>query len=432
MTTLSRRDFARFLSLTGTALLVPGRALADGIATPEQLGLTAAPLPPTPAEPDENYWKEVRARFLVPHDFAFLNAANVCPTSLPVVESMERYTRSFEGNPSPVPRSALFERKEHARRLIATALRVTPEEIVIPRNTSEANNLVSSGLQLGAGDEVVLFSDNHASNLNAWRDKARRFGYTVVEVQQVNPHPGTDYYVSAFAKAFTPRTRVLAFSHVSSNSGDLLPAAELCAAARARGVLSLVDGAQTFGVLDVDLSAMRPDFYTGSASKWPCGPKEMGLLFVNSAVHDRLWPSVVSLYPGAVGISRTMEANGQRDDASLAAFATALEMQGTIGRAVIERRSRQLAQRLAGGLSHLKGVTMWTHRDPTRSVAIIVFKPGSLDPTTLGTALREKERIIGTVRASADRPGLRFSPHFFNTMDEMDRTVAAVEKYLRM
>jgi selenocysteine lyase/cysteine desulfurase len=387
-------------------------------------------MPPTPAEPDERFWQEVRSRFLMPRDLAFINAANLCPTSLPVVEALERNTREYEASPSPETRTKLTKGREGARRLLAEALRVSPEEIVITRNTSEGNNLVSSGLQLGPDDEIIVFSDNHPSNLNAWRDKGKRFGFKVVVVPQVNPHPGTEYYIREFTKALTSHTRVIGVTHVSSNSGDVFPVAELCAMAREHGVLSLVDGAQSFGVLDVDLSAIKPDFYTGSVHKWPCGPKEMGVLFVTRAVHDKIWASVISLYAGAVGISQKLEANGQRDDAALCALSDALEFQGTIGRAVIERRSRALAQHLITELGRLDGVKMWTHADPARSAAIVVFQPGSLDPRKLSAALTEKDRIVVTARGGADRPGLRLSPHFYNTMDEMDRAVGAIKKYL--
>jgi selenocysteine lyase/cysteine desulfurase len=430
---LSRRDFARLLTLSGSAALFPASAFAQNAKSGfslADLGLTDAPLPRTPAEPDEKFWHEVRSRFLVPPDFGFINAANLCPTSLPVVEAVERSTREYEASPTPGVRTTLTHGREEARKLLAKALRVTPEEIVITRNTSEGNNYVSSGIQLGAGDEVVVFGDNHPSNLKAWTDKARRFGFTVVSVPQVNPHPGTEYYVDVFTKAFTPHTKVMALTHVSSNSGDLFPVAELCRAARERGVLSLVDGAQSFGVLDVDLSSMRPDFYTGSFHKWPCGPKETGLLYVNKDVHDRIWPSVISLYAGAVGISQKLEGNGQRDDAKLAAVAETLKFQDSIGRAVIERRARELARALVEGLKRLDGVQLWTHPDPARYAAIVIFRPGTLDPRKLGAALAEKERLVVTTRPGMDRPGLRLSPHFYNTMDEMDRTVGAIRKYL--
>ena len=280
MPAFSRRDFARLLALSGTAAVLPGALVARGRGL-DDFDLDDRPLGPTPAEPDENFWRDVRARFLVPRDVNFLNAANLCPASLPAIEALERNLRLYEASPSPETRTGLMKGREESRRLLAEALRVTPEEIVITRNTSEGNNFVSSGLDLHAGDEVVVWADNHPSNLNAWRIKSQRFGFTVVTVPLVTAHPGTQGYVDLFLKAFTPRTKLVAITHVNSNSGDLLPAKEICAAARDRGVMSLVDGAQSFGVLDVDLSAINPDFYTGSMHKWPCGPKEKGMLYVN-------------------------------------------------------------------------------------------------------------------------------------------------------
>jgi isopenicillin-N epimerase len=430
MLDLSRRDFTRLLALTGSAALFPERALAQATAPLRELGLTNAPLPPTPLEPDEKFWHDVRARFLLPRDLGFMNAANLCPTSLPVVDALDKNVRLYEANPSPDTRTGLMKGREETRRLLAEMLRVTPEEIVITRNTSEGNNYVSSGLDLKPDDEVIVFSDNHPSNLRAWTEKAKRFGFKVVSVPHVNPHPGTEFYVEAFKKAITPRTRVLTVTHVSSNSGDLFPAAEVFAMARERGILTMLDGAQSFGVLDVDLSVIKPDFYTGSAHKWPCGPKEMGVLFVAKSAHEKIWPSVISLYGGAVGISQKLEGNGQRDDAKLATFAEAVKFQNAVGRAAIDKRARFLVQHLIKELGKLDGVRLWTHTDPARSGAIVIFQPGSLDPRRLNAALTEKDRFVVTARGGQDRPGLRLSPHFYNTLDEMDRFVGTLKRYL--
>ena len=217
---------------------------------------------------------------------------------------------------------------------------MTPDEIIITRNTSESNNMVSNGLDLKAGDEVLLHEDNHPSNLTAWREKAKRFGFSVVVVPQKNPHPGAEYYVDAFAKAITPRTRVMSVTHLTSTVGDIMPAKELAALARSRGVLFLLDGAQSFGLLDVNLADIQPDFYSGSAHKWPCGARECGVLYVNKAAQAKLWPSVYSAYPGAVGFSKTFESFGQRDEATMIAFHEALTFQTKIGRADIEKRAR--------------------------------------------------------------------------------------------
>jgi isopenicillin-N epimerase len=423
---LSRRDFARVFALSGSAALLPSRAWAL-----DDFDVTEAPLPVRPLAPDEKYWQDVRARYLLPRDVIFLNAANLCPSPLPVVESLYQSTKGYEANPSPTVRSGLMrDGRETARGLLAEMLGVTKEEIVITRNTSEGNNYVSSGLQLGPDDEVIVYADNHPTNLTAWREKAKRFGFTVTTIPTVSPHPGAEAYVDVFAKAITPKTRLIGFTHLSSNSGDLFPATEICAMARSRGVLTLLDGAQTFGALDVNLGDIKPDFYTGSAHKWPCGPKECGVLFVNKDVHDRIWPSVIGVYPGAVGISQKLEGMGQRDDARLVAFAEALRFRDAIGRKVIDERLRQLSQFLITELKKLDGVQVYTDPAPGRSANIVIFKPAALDPRRFATALTENHGVVATTRGGQDRPGLRVSPHLYNTMDEMQRVIAATKKYL--
>jgi selenocysteine lyase/cysteine desulfurase len=417
--TVSRRDFAKFLALSGSVFL-PNPVLA----WPE-------PLQPTPAQPDEKFWLSVRQQFLMPPDLGVLNAANLCPSSAPVLEAMYRSTKDIDGDPSFDNRQKMSTGKEETRRLVARFLRVTPEEIVLTRNTSEANNMVSSGLDLKPGDEVIVFADNHPSNNIAWTQKAARFGYLVTTITQPNPHPGPEYYLDGVRKTITSRTRVIAFTHHTSTVGDVLPARELCQVARDHGVMTLVDGACTFGVIDVDLSDMQPDFFTGSSHKWPCGPKEVGVLYINARSHGRIHPTVISAYPGAVGIARTMEALGQRDEPAIIGFGEALNFQTKIGRKAIEERSRSLGQALIAGLRRIDGVKLWTHPDPSRSGAVVSFQAGTLDVSKLSAALYRNDRIGCATRGGADRPGIRLSPHIYNTMAEVDRSVAAIAKYIR-
>jgi selenocysteine lyase/cysteine desulfurase len=421
---ISRRDFARVFAVGGSAALfadpVWAREYGQANATSPAIGGTG-----------EAFWKSVRAQFVMPPDLGVLNAANLCPASRPVLEALKRETDSVDRDPSAQNRARLSGEKENLRKVLAAFLRVTPEEIVITRNTSEANNLVSSGVELKAGDEVIVFQDNHPSNLAAWNEKAKRFGFTVVTVPQKNPHPGMEYYIDAYTKAITPRTKLLSFTHLSSTVGDLFPAKELCRLARDRGILSLVDGAQSFGLLDVNLTDISPDFYTGSAHKWPCGARECGVLYVNSRAHKQIWPSIYSAYSGAVGISRTFEGFGQRDEATMIAFRTALELQTRVGREAIEKRSRALAQQLIAGFAKLPEVKVWTSPNPSLNGAVVSFMPGSLNPPRLGRALYEKDKIGTAGRGMGDRGGLRASPHFYNSPEEIDRLVSAVGRYLK-
>jgi selenocysteine lyase/cysteine desulfurase len=417
---MNRREFARLLAIGGAApFITPGKAWAR-----------PTDLPPTPANPDEHFWTAVREQFLMPADLTMLNAANLCPSSAPVLETLYNATRDMDRDPSFDNRVKLGEGRENTRKLLAEFLRVTPEEIVITRNTSESNNLVSNGVDLKAGDEVIITADNHPCNNTAWKQKAKRYGFTVKEIATPNPHPGADYYVDAFTRAITPNTKLVGFTHLTSTVGDLFPAKEICRLARERGILTLVDGAQTFGLFDVDLSDIQPDFYSGSAHKWPCGPKENGVLFINKNAHSKIWATIYSAYPGGVGISRTFEGFGQRDEPAMIAFGEALKLQTKIGRAVIEKRSRALTTALIDGLKKIDGVKIWTSPDASRRSAVLSFQPGNLDVRKLSAALYQKDRIGCATRGGQDRPGLRFSPHFYNTHADVEKTVAAVKKYM--
>jgi selenocysteine lyase/cysteine desulfurase len=223
---------------------------------------------------------------------------------------------------------------------------------------------------------------------------------------------------------------VWAFTHVTNTVGDVLPAKDLCRAARERGIATIVDGAQSFGVLDVDLADLAPDFYTGSGHKWPCGPREVGVLY--TAKHaPALAPSVISLYAGAVGASKTLEAFGQRDEPAVAAFGAAVTLRAEIGAAAVERHARELAQALLAGLKKIDGVKIWTDGNPERSAAVIAFQPAALDARALGTALYERDRIACATRGGSDRPGLRFSPHIYNTHADVEKVLAAIGRYVK-
>lgn len=423
-TTLDRRSFARLFAAGGSAALFGHPVLPDLL--PGAHPWSSPLIRPSGAAPD---WDAVRAAFLMPPDVAVLNAANLCPAPLAVLRSMQEDEERLDREPFPSFRAEMHDVKERTREVLASYLRASADEILITRNTSEANNWVSSGLNLGPGDEVVIHADNHPSNNLAWKEKARRFGYMVVEVPYT-PHPGPDALLEAFRRALTPRTRVLAFTHLTNTSGDLFPAAEICRMAREHGVLTLVDGAQSLGLLDVDLSVMQPDFYSGSAHKWPCGPKETGVLYVRRDVQERLWPSVYSAYTGRTPLASTHEGMGQRDEPAIRAFGRQMEWLSSLGKAAIEARSRELASVVFEELQKTPGVRMFTPADPRHRAAVVTFDPAGLNPARVLAAL-ESEGIVAASRNGPDRPGIRLSPHFYNSFDDVERGVAAIRKVVR-
>ena len=380
---------------------------------------------------DEAYWERVKGHFSLAPGLILMNAANLCPSPYPVQESVFSHTRDVNQDPSFQNRGKFGALKEEARAALAEYVGVSPSEIAITRNTSEGNNSVVNGLDLGAGDEVVLWDQNHPTNSVSWDVRARRRGFTV---RRVSTPPGSEdagQLLDSFLAAVTNRTRVLAFSHVSNSSGVGIPARELCRVARERGILTLVDGAQTFGALELDLHDIGCDFFTGSSHKWFMGPKEAGILYVREEIQERLWPTHVGVgWEGAEGNgAQKFENMGQRDDAAVVSMATAAAFHEAIGPAVVQERVRELASAVKQGLNEeIPGVRFHTPLAPTLSAGVVVFSlPGGAHREVFQGVYENHN--VGCAAMGGEFDGIRLSPHIYNTLDEVGAAVEAMADY---
>ena len=427
MRTSNRRDFLKtFAGGMASTPVVPSifpREYSTDPAAIEQLRRAIYH-----GQDDEDFWKLVKKQFPLRDDLIIMNAANLCPSPRPVIDAVIRLTSDVDADASFQNRAQFGELRETARKGLAAFLAADADEIAITRNTSEGNNTVINGLSLGAGDEIVIWNQNHPTNNVAWDVRSERYGFTVNRVA-TPPHPAnSEVLFDAFERAITTATRVLAFSHVSNISGVGLPVKELCAMARERGILTLIDGAQTFGAVPVNLHDIGCDFYTGSAHKWFVGPKETGVLYVRRERVDDLWPSDVgvgwetALRTGA----RKFETLGQRDDAAISAVGTAIEFHKAIGENRVGRRVRLLAGTLKHMLQErIPGVTLHTPVDPTMSAGEVVFAIPGTNARELFGKLYEEHHIAGAAMRG-DFEGVRFCPHIYNTMEEIERAVAVI------
>lgn len=418
----TRREFLR-----RTAAGAAGVAVLPGVSL-ERFRVEPPPRPlgPAPLAPDEAYWRDVKAQFLVREGDVMMNAANLCPAPRPVVDAVATAMRDEDADVSFQNREKFNRLWAETRVRLARYIGAADDEVAIVRNTSEANNIVVGGVPLAAGDDVLLFDENHPTNNVAWEVRAARFGFAVrrVKVDPVTADPGA--IVDAFRRALLPNTRVLSITDVSSSTGTRLPAAELCALARERGIWAHVDGAQTCGALRRDMRTMGCDTYSASAHKWLAGPKEAGLLFVRKERCAELWPGVVGVGWGNAAVTqlpgaRKFETLGQRNDATVAGLAAALDFHERIGAARVEERVLELASAMYEGLRGMRGARMVTPTRPELRAGVCIVRFEGRDTRPLYEALYRDHRI-----AAAPTGGLRFSPHVYNTLADVERALAAV------
>jgi selenocysteine lyase/cysteine desulfurase len=412
----SRRGFFRTLSTAAAAIPAgwSGFAAALHAATTE-------------GEPGEAYWKIVKREFPLQEDLIYLNAANVCPASRPVLDRYLELLRDFQANPSFQNRDKYKTIQERVRGKLARMLGAGPDEIAITRNTSEGSNIIVTGMDLKAGDEVIITDHNHPSNNHSWKVRAKREGFTVKTLPVPVPARSREELIADFEKAITARTRVIAITHVTSTTGILYPAREIAELARRRKIWLHLDGAQTFGALDVNLAELGCDSYSGSAHKWFMGPLEAGVLYVRSERLPQIWPSIVTAgWADDLKGARKLEVFGQRDDARVAALEAAVDFLDLIGMKNVEARSRALAARAKRQLSDVPGVEMKTNVEPALSGSVVKFRLRNRPTAEAYDALWQKHRIALAQTAAGDAEGLRYSPHIYNSNEEIDRAVAAV------
>ena len=187
------------------------------------------------------------------------------------------FMRDFQSNPSFQNRAKYEAMRERLRDKLATMLRVTSDEIAITRNTSEGTNIVVKGVDLKPGDEVLITDHNHPSNNDSWKVRAQREGFTVISLPVRVPAASREELISQIEKAVTPRTRVIAVTHVTSTTGILYPAREIAEIARSAASGCIWTARRRFGALDVNLKEIGCDSYSASAHKWMMGPLEAGI-----------------------------------------------------------------------------------------------------------------------------------------------------------
>jgi len=381
-----------------------------------------------PEAANETYWSLVRRQFPLEDGLVYLNAANVCPASRPVLDRHAEYMRDFQANPSFQNRAKYEAMRERLRGKIGAMLRVSADEIAITRNTSEGTNIIVKGVDLKPGDEVLITDHNHPSNNDSWKVRAQREGFIVKTLPVRVPAASRDELISQIEKAVTPSTKVIAVTHVTSTTGIMYPAREIAEIARRRGVWMHLDGAQSFGCLDVNLREIGCDSYSASAHKWLMGPLEAGVLYVRSERVPQIWPSIVTAgWTDHLKGARKLEVYGQRDDPRIVALESAIDFISLIGVRTIESRMRFLATSMKEQFSQIGGVKLKTNIEADLSGGVVKCDVNRVPTKDAYDTLWSKHRIAIAMTPSGDSQGLRFSPHIYNSRDDVAQAVAAIK-----
>ncbi len=416
----SRRAFLRSAAATVAVPALGPRALDRLERRLEAFGQPS----PSSAATDESFWGEIRRVFPAHADYINLENGYSSPQPAATFDALQRHQREVNGGLSYYMRRKRAAEHATVKAQLAGVAGVPADEIVITRNTTESLATVIHGIELQPGDEAVMCDQDYGSMLEQFRQQARRRAWKLTEIS-VPLHPRDDQeLVDTYARAITPRTKLLLLSHMINITGQILPVRAITDMAHARGVRVIVDAAHSFAQLDFAVPQLGSDYLGASLHKWLCTPLGAGLLHIRKDRIATVWPLFGDTSVPDDDI-RKLERTGTQPVWTVMAIADAIRFHTMIGVARKEARLRYLQQYWTDRVRDIKGVYLNT---PTGNRACAIANVGiaGMTPAQLADVLFDRFRIYTVAIDTVPVKGTRVTPHLYTTIADVDALVKAI------
>ena len=378
---------------------------------------------------------EIRELFLLDPKVIFLNHGSFGAVPRPVFEQQERLRRELEAEPVLFLARRLEERLAAVRAEVGAFVGAHEDDLGLVPNTTTALNAVALSLDLGPGDEIVTTTHEYGAMAILWDEVSRLTGATVRPAVLPEPATSDDEFAEAVEEVLTERTRVLFCSHVTSLSAMVLPVATLCAEARRRGIVSVVDGAHAPGQLELDLGAVGADVYAGNLHKWVCSPRGSAFVHVRRELQERIRGPIVSwnwtwdgpaAFRGRFGWPGTVDPTSYLAVPAALAFRREHDWPAVVAacRERLERTVAELVDELGGTPAAARGL-----RAP--QFASVHLDLGGREPDEVQRALWERTRIEVPVERIGSLTVVRPSVQGYTTDEDCRALVEALTALLR-
>jgi len=381
--------------------------------------------------------EKIRSQIPVLDHTAYMNTGWSGPSPRQVAQAMkDRIDLELEqGSTTAGVYEAGKEIQAQAREAAARIFNASVDEVLVTRNTTEGINIVLSGLDWNQGDEIVTCNLEHGSVIVPSQYLGQRYG-VVVKVVDLDPHDPRETILAKIEAAFTPKTRMVFISHVEYSTGLRMPAEEIRQLTKDRGILFMLDGAQSGGHIALDMAGSGFDFYSIPGQKWLLGYEGTGALFIRKDHLERIHPA----HTGGRGVVSPMDAHnfqpvpdtmekflgGSTSVPLQAAFLEAVKFVEEAGIKNIEERNLDLADSAKAKLSEIPGVTVISPSERRDSSGLVSFSVEGQTPVSVVSKLWENHQIV--VRQVNYPAAVRVSLHFFNTEQEVELLAGGVRE----
>jgi len=397
----------------------------------------AAPFLPQAAPPrpeDPAYWSKVREQFMMPHDKAFFNTGTIGAMPRVVFEKTVDHLRKMATDIADWDYSGPdwisgYSDVPAIRGKAARLLNCDLKELALTDNVTSANSYVASGLDLPAGAEIITSDQEHVGGESPWLNAAQRRGGTVTKFKLPKPARDSAEILAIVTNAMTPRTRVLFLSHVITAAGAILPVKEICAAARERGIFTVIDGAQAFGHIAVDVKEIGCDAYVGCFHKWMLAPAGEGFLYLRADRAPGVWSSVAShQWNNHDDNGLRFSQRGTGSMSLMMGLDAALDFHNQIGPERVQKRIKYLGDLLRAGLRKIPQVKIYSPDDPSMCAGITVYGVEGVSGPQLAKEMWDRARLRPRGSSAV---AIRHCTHIYNSPEEIEKALGVVRALAR-
>ncbi len=421
----SRRNFIRNLTATTGAFTFLPLTNSLFAKEAEKKYQQFQSLHPDEALTDEDFWGWVKEQYTVSPNLLNLNNGGVSPQPKVVQDAHIRFYQFSNEAPSYYMWRTLDEGREALRGKLAELAGCDAEELAINRNATEGLNTVIFGLNLKAGDEVVLTKQDYPNMINAWKQREKREGIKLVWLNLNLPEENDDAIVQQYVKAFTSRTKIVHVTHLINWTGQFLPIRKIADEAHKRGIEVIGDGAHSFAHTDFKIPELGCDYFATSLHKWLCAPFGSGLLWIKKEKIKNIWALLSNNEPDGTDI-RKFESLGTRSFASEMAIGNAVDFQNVIGSKRKEDRLRYLTDYWNSRVRDLKRVSFLQPKNKQFYCAISNIAIEGMKPGDVAGTLHSKYKIHTVGIDWENIHGVRVTPHVYTSTKDLDRLVTAI------
>ncbi|MEP7357155.1 MAG: aminotransferase class V-fold PLP-dependent enzyme, partial [Anaerolineales bacterium] len=376
---------------------------------------------------------EFKADFLLDPDITFLNHGSFGACPRPVFENYQYWQRELELNPVAFLGWRCHDLLADARAQLGAFLGAPANDVVFFPNPTTAANMIARSLRLEPGDEILTTDHEYGAMDRTWRFNAQAGGFKYIAHPMPLPMTTPEAFVEDFWTGVTERTKVIFMSHITSATALIFPVRAICARARAAGILTIIDGAHAPSQLPINMLDIGADLYIGACHKWLCAPKGSAFLYARPEVQSWLMPLVVSWGFDTGGTPEPSqfisyhEWQGTRDISSFLATPAAIRYQAEHDWNKVRAECHSLLSETRQRLHALTGAepvcpdsTDWYSQMANISLPLV-------DTGALARKLHEHYHIVIPVMERAGRTYLRISCQAYNTQQDMDTLVNAIQ-----